>query len=247
MTRRVIAITGAGGALGAALSAHFAGEPDTDLVLSDVSAPSLDATVSGLPEDAGPVETAAGRRQRPRPGRSRRRPGGRALRSARRADQQRRRALPERPHPQPVDRGLGAGLPHQRPRCGQRHPGRGGGDAPAAVGLDRAHRVGLRAHRVVPRRALLRDQGGGDPARKGRRRRVRPRRDPGQLRVPGLVPLGHPRRPPRRGDRRRSPPGTRSGSAPPTTWSGPTPTSASEASRWTTGSAMVVDGGYSAP
>ena len=57
MTRRVIAITGAGGALGAALSAHFAGEPDTDLVLSDVSAPSLDATVGGLPEGAGPVET----------------------------------------------------------------------------------------------------------------------------------------------------------------------------------------------
>ena len=57
MTRRVIAITGAGGALGAALSAHFAGEPGTDLVLSDVSAPSLDATVSGLPEDAGPVDT----------------------------------------------------------------------------------------------------------------------------------------------------------------------------------------------
>lgn len=57
MTRRVIAITGAGGALGAALSAHFAGAPDTDLVLSDVSAPSLDATVSGLPEDAGPVDT----------------------------------------------------------------------------------------------------------------------------------------------------------------------------------------------
>ena len=53
MTRRVIAITGAGGALGAALSAHFA---DTNLVLSDVSAPSLDATVSGLPEGAGPVE-----------------------------------------------------------------------------------------------------------------------------------------------------------------------------------------------
>ena len=57
MTRRVIAITGAGGALGAALSAHFAAEPDTDLVLSDVSAPSLEATVSDLPEGAGPVET----------------------------------------------------------------------------------------------------------------------------------------------------------------------------------------------
>jgi meso-butanediol dehydrogenase / (S,S)-butanediol dehydrogenase / diacetyl reductase len=57
MTRRVIAITGAGGALGGALSSHFAGEPDTDLVLSDVSAPSLDATVAGLPERHGPVET----------------------------------------------------------------------------------------------------------------------------------------------------------------------------------------------
>lgn len=50
-------ITGAGGALGGALSAHFAGEPDTDLVLSDISEPSLDATVAGLPEAAGPVET----------------------------------------------------------------------------------------------------------------------------------------------------------------------------------------------
>jgi len=33
---RVVAITGAGGALGSALSAHFASEPDTDLVLSDI-------------------------------------------------------------------------------------------------------------------------------------------------------------------------------------------------------------------
>jgi 3-oxoacyl-[acyl-carrier protein] reductase len=57
MTRRVIAITGAGGALGGALSAHFAGEADTDVVLSDVSAPSLDATVAGLPDGAGRVET----------------------------------------------------------------------------------------------------------------------------------------------------------------------------------------------
>jgi meso-butanediol dehydrogenase/(S,S)-butanediol dehydrogenase/diacetyl reductase len=55
--RRVIAITGAGGALGAALSRQFAGEPDTDLVLSDVSAPSLDATMDGLPEQRGSVET----------------------------------------------------------------------------------------------------------------------------------------------------------------------------------------------
>jgi 3-oxoacyl-[acyl-carrier protein] reductase len=57
MTRRVIVITGAGGALGGALSAHFAGEPDTDLVLSDISALSLDATVGGLPDAGGAVET----------------------------------------------------------------------------------------------------------------------------------------------------------------------------------------------
>jgi meso-butanediol dehydrogenase/(S,S)-butanediol dehydrogenase/diacetyl reductase len=56
-TRRVIAITGAGGTLGAVLSRQFAGEPDTDVVLSDVSAPSLEATVAGLPIRRGAVET----------------------------------------------------------------------------------------------------------------------------------------------------------------------------------------------
>lgn len=55
--RRVVVITGAGGALGAELSARFAGEPGTDLVLSDVSAPSLDATVSLLPASGAAVET----------------------------------------------------------------------------------------------------------------------------------------------------------------------------------------------
>jgi 3-oxoacyl-[acyl-carrier protein] reductase len=55
--RRVVAITGAGGTLGAALSSRFAGEPDTDLVLSDVSEASLAATVKGLPERRGAVET----------------------------------------------------------------------------------------------------------------------------------------------------------------------------------------------
>jgi len=54
--RRVVVITGAGGALGAAISQQLASEPDTDVVLSDVSAPSLDATVAGLPVDAGSVE-----------------------------------------------------------------------------------------------------------------------------------------------------------------------------------------------
>ncbi len=56
--RRVIAITGAGGALGAALSHTFAGEPATDLLLSDLSASSLDSTVAGLPPTEGRVETA---------------------------------------------------------------------------------------------------------------------------------------------------------------------------------------------
>jgi 3-oxoacyl-[acyl-carrier protein] reductase len=55
--RRVVAITGAGGALGAALSSQFAGEPHTDLVLSDVSEPSLEATMDGLPDRRGAVET----------------------------------------------------------------------------------------------------------------------------------------------------------------------------------------------
>ena len=52
--RRVIAILGAGGVLGAAISTTLAGEADTDLVLSDVSAGSLQSTIDGL---ATPVET----------------------------------------------------------------------------------------------------------------------------------------------------------------------------------------------
>jgi NAD(P)-dependent dehydrogenase (short-subunit alcohol dehydrogenase family) len=55
--RRVVAISGAGGTLGAAISRQIAGEPLTDLVLSDVSAPSLEATVAGLPTAEGSVET----------------------------------------------------------------------------------------------------------------------------------------------------------------------------------------------
>jgi 3-oxoacyl-[acyl-carrier protein] reductase len=54
--RRVIAITGAGGTLGATLSRTFAREPDTDVVLSDLSEESLAASVDGL-DAAGAVET----------------------------------------------------------------------------------------------------------------------------------------------------------------------------------------------
>ena len=50
-------ITGAGGALGAAISCRLAGEAGTDLVLSDVSPESLDATLAALPSTDGAVET----------------------------------------------------------------------------------------------------------------------------------------------------------------------------------------------
>jgi meso-butanediol dehydrogenase / (S,S)-butanediol dehydrogenase / diacetyl reductase len=55
--RRVVVITGAGGALGAAVSKQLASEPATDLVLSDLRAGSLEATVAGLSTSDGSVET----------------------------------------------------------------------------------------------------------------------------------------------------------------------------------------------
>ena len=51
--RRVVAILGAGGALGAAISARLAAEPRTDLVLSDLSDTTLGDTVAGLHGDGG--------------------------------------------------------------------------------------------------------------------------------------------------------------------------------------------------
>lgn len=48
---------GAGGALGTALSSRFAGEPGTDVVLSDVSEQSLAASVAALPLRRGDVDT----------------------------------------------------------------------------------------------------------------------------------------------------------------------------------------------
>jgi 3-oxoacyl-[acyl-carrier protein] reductase len=55
--QRVIAILGAGGTLGAAISRQLAGEPRTALVVSDISAPSLEATMDGLLDQGAPVET----------------------------------------------------------------------------------------------------------------------------------------------------------------------------------------------
>jgi meso-butanediol dehydrogenase/(S,S)-butanediol dehydrogenase/diacetyl reductase len=56
-TQRVVAILGAGGALGAAVSQQIAGEPATDLMLSDVSAASLETTVAGVAAVGGSIET----------------------------------------------------------------------------------------------------------------------------------------------------------------------------------------------
>lgn len=52
---RVVAILGAGGALGAAISSRLAAEPDTEIVLSDVSQASLQATIATVERDG--IET----------------------------------------------------------------------------------------------------------------------------------------------------------------------------------------------
>ncbi|MGH3298776.1 MAG: SDR family NAD(P)-dependent oxidoreductase, partial [Trebonia sp.] len=54
-SRRVIIILGAGGTLGTALSQHLAAEPDTDLVLSDLSEDALRQARDGLAGSAGGV------------------------------------------------------------------------------------------------------------------------------------------------------------------------------------------------
>ncbi len=51
-TRRVVVVTGAGGALGGAIARRLASEAATDLVLSDVSEASLAETVAGIPAGA---------------------------------------------------------------------------------------------------------------------------------------------------------------------------------------------------
>jgi NAD(P)-dependent dehydrogenase (short-subunit alcohol dehydrogenase family) len=56
-TRRVVAITGAGGALGAAIARRLAAEPDTALVLSDVAEDSLSASVAALAGTESPTAT----------------------------------------------------------------------------------------------------------------------------------------------------------------------------------------------
>ena len=53
----MVAILGAGARSAPPSPTQFGGEADTDLVLSDVSAASLQATTDGLPEAGAAVET----------------------------------------------------------------------------------------------------------------------------------------------------------------------------------------------
>jgi NAD(P)-dependent dehydrogenase (short-subunit alcohol dehydrogenase family) len=54
---RVVAMTGAGGALGGAIARRLSGEPATAMVLSDISEDTLSATVDHLDPGHGPIET----------------------------------------------------------------------------------------------------------------------------------------------------------------------------------------------
>jgi 3-oxoacyl-[acyl-carrier protein] reductase len=54
---RVVGVLGAGGSLGAAISRQFATEPATDLVLSDVSPASLDGTTASLAGTPAAIES----------------------------------------------------------------------------------------------------------------------------------------------------------------------------------------------
>lgn len=55
--RRVVVINGAGGALGSAITRRFAAEPDTDLVLTDISEAAIAATLATLPPTEATIET----------------------------------------------------------------------------------------------------------------------------------------------------------------------------------------------
>lgn len=55
--RRIVVINGAGGALGSAIARRFASEPATDLVLTDVSEAAIAATVASLPATDASIDT----------------------------------------------------------------------------------------------------------------------------------------------------------------------------------------------
>ena len=243
--RRVIAITGAGGTLGAVLSRQLAGEPDTDVVLSDVSAPSLEATVNGLPERRGAVETLRadvseiaeveavvalaverfGRLDVLISNAGVLAPNGRIHNLA---TEDWERAF--RVNVLGAVNGIRAAVPVMR----------------AAVRVDHPHGLGRRSHRVVARRSVLRDEGGRDPTREGRGGRVRADGIRVNCVCPGTFLSGiHEGLPPEAIDAIAAKHPLGLGDA--ADLVGAYSYLASDASRWTTGSAIVVDGGYAAP
>ncbi len=245
--RRVIAILGAGGALGAAISATLAGEADTDLVLSDVS----DALAAG--DDRrhrhGAVETGASPtsptspRSKPSSTRTVERFGRLDVLISNAgvlAPNGRIHNLTDDDWQRVIDINLMGSVNAVRAAVPV--------DAPPAVGLDHPHRLGRRPHRLVARRSVLRHQGRGDPPRQGRRggvRRATTSASTACARERSCRPIHADL--PQRGDRRHggeAPAGPRR--RPPTS-PAPTRTWRATPSRWTTGSAIVVDGGYSAP
>ncbi len=171
---RVIAITGAGGALGSAISHQLAQEPDTALVLSDVSAASLDDTVAALDSPDGEFDTVLA-----------------DVSDAAQVQAVVDRAVARYGHLDVLISNAGVLSPNGRIHnlttadwerafhinvlgAVNGITRRGGGHATPEIGIDRAHRLGGRAHRLVPLRPLLRHQGGGHPAGQGGRRRIRP-------------------------------------------------------------------------
>ena len=224
---RVIAILGAGGALGAAISSRLAGEPDTEVVLSDISDASLQATIANLERDGidGDVETVL----------------------ADVTDLAQVEAVVERT----IERfgrldvlisNAGVLAPNGRIHnltdadwsrvvninlMGAVHA------VQAAVPVMRRQQAGsiiltasVAGHdRLVARRAVLRHQGRGHQPRQGGGRRIRPRQHPGQLCVPRARSC---RRSTTASPRRRSTrwtPSTRSASGPHPTSSARTRTS----------------------
>ena len=199
--RRVVAITGAGGVLGRALARRLGGEPNTALVLSDVAEESLAASVEAVKGTQSPTASA--------------------LADVSNFDQVQsvvQLAFEQFGRLDVLISNAGILSPNGRihnlstedwERAFQVNvlggvncnSGRGARDAHTALGLHHSHGVRRGSHGMVTLGSLLRHQSGSDSARQGRRRRIRPRRDPSQLRLSGYVPIGDPCRTSRRSTR----------------------------------------------
>ena len=221
---RVVAITGAGGVLGAAVARRLGSEPGTSLVLSDVAEQSLAATVAAVDETGAPAATLLADVSDPaqvdavvalaveRFGRldvlvsnaGVLAPNGR-IHNLSSEDWERS----FRVNVLGAVNGIRAAVGVMRPQ------GSGSIILTASVaGLTAWSHSG--PYCATKAAVISAGQGGGG--------RVRPRRHPGQLRLPGDVPLGHPRRAARVRVWMPSPSGTRSGWGRRGTWSGRTPT-----------------------